>query len=274
VINWLTGQVNERNGQLDEAIASYEAVLSTKIPARGFDFGLDYEVLNALGSVSYGRARIAPLHSPEREAFLRKAIATYRRTLAIDSENVAAHYGLGLAYADPTWNTGASGVPGRSIAPARPEGGIEEELRAKAEETAEPAIPSALRAARALGLVETIDRFLEGGRPRSGSRLEPLLAVVERLGPTWESESDPAARLALGRALALAHKSLHMMFKPDETAAGRAVSIARRNDPAADQNAQSVVIHPLHRPGAPGIDPPTRIAAVPAPDSNTKESEE
>ncbi len=45
------------------------------------------------------------------------------------------------------------------------------------------------------------------------------------------------------------------MLKPDETAEGRAVAIARRNNPAADQNAQSIVIHSLHRPGAPGIDP-------------------
>ena len=38
------------------------------------------------------------------------------------------------------------------------------------------------------------------------------------------------------------------MFRPDETAEGRAVAIARRNDPAANQNAASVVIHPLHPP--------------------------
>ena len=31
-------------------------------------------------------------------------------------------------------------------------------------------------------------------------------------------------------------------------------AIARKNDPAANMNAQSVVIHSLHRPGAPGID--------------------
>ena len=30
-------------------------------------------------------------------------------------------------------------------------------------------------------------------------------------------------------------------------------AIARKNDSAANMNAQSVVIHPLHRPGAPGV---------------------
>src|SRR5262249_10941138 len=104
VIHWLSGQINERNGLLDEAIASYEAILGTPVHERGFDFSLDYEVVNALGGAAYGRARLEPVASAERLTFLRKSIAAYRRTLAIDSENVAAHYGLGLAYADPSWN--------------------------------------------------------------------------------------------------------------------------------------------------------------------------
>ncbi|MCA1686652.1 MAG: tetratricopeptide repeat protein, partial [Planctomycetia bacterium] len=98
VINWLTGQINDRNGLLDEAVASYESVLATKIPERGFDFSLDYEVINALGTSLYNRSRREPRGSPERAEFLRKAVDAYRRTLAIDSENVTAHYGLGLAY--------------------------------------------------------------------------------------------------------------------------------------------------------------------------------
>jgi hypothetical protein len=62
------------------------------------------------------------------------------------------------------------------------------------------------------------------------------------------------------------------MLKPDETAEGRAVATARRNDPAANQNAQSIVIHSLHRAGAPGVETPIRAAALPA--AYRKESEE
>ena len=36
VINWLTGQINASNNQLDEAISSFEAVLKTRIPERKF----------------------------------------------------------------------------------------------------------------------------------------------------------------------------------------------------------------------------------------------
>ena len=109
VINWLTGQINDRNGHLDEAIASYESVLATKIPARGFDFSLDYEVINALGTVALQPCPAAsPCTAPPRREFLRKTIDAYRRTLAIDSENVAAHYGLGLAYSDLKSGEGGS----------------------------------------------------------------------------------------------------------------------------------------------------------------------
>ena len=100
VINWLTGQINDRNGLLDEAIASYESVLATKVPERGFDFSGDYEVINSLGASLYARARLEPPGDRAREEYLRRAVAAYRRTLAIDSENVAAHFGLALAYAE------------------------------------------------------------------------------------------------------------------------------------------------------------------------------
>ena len=64
----------------------------------------------------------------------------------------------------------------------------------------------------------------------------------------------PTAELqaAIGRTLEVTHKALHERLKPDETAEGRAFAIARKNDPAANMNAQSIVIHSLHRPGAPG----------------------
>ena len=100
MIDWLSGQINENNGFLDEAIANYEAVLATKIPDRGFDFSGDYEVLNLLARSLYNRARREPRSSRERLVFLSRSIAAYKKTLAIDSENVAAHYGLGLAYSE------------------------------------------------------------------------------------------------------------------------------------------------------------------------------
>ena len=86
--------------------------------------------------------------------------------------------------------------------------------------------------------------------------------MTEILGPAWEAENDPSVIAAMAKALEVTHKWLHKELKPDETAEGRAFAIARQKDPAANQNVQSIVIHSLHRPGAPGIDPPAGTAAT------------
>ena len=266
VINWLTGQINARYGQLDEAIANYEAVLATKVPARGFDFSLDYEVINELGSSLYAKARLESIKSPARQDLLRKAIAAYRRTYAIDMDNVAAHYGLGLAYGDPAWRTSPpkGGVEGKSSS-----GGAAEEVSALTARAIEPRIAPEVRAARAFELAQSVERLPDRPRPEFGSRLDPLFEVVDKLGPVWDKETDTAARSARGRALEVAHETLQALLRPDETAEGRAMALARKRDPAADQNAQSIVIHSLHRAGAPGVD--TASHSIPA---DRKETEE
>ena len=266
VINWLSGQINARNGALDEAIHSFQSVLATKIPERKFDFGLDYEVNNELAAALYARARgIMPVSSPERLDYLKKTIAAYRRTLAIDSENVAAHYGLGLAYGTPPWGEKRPNQPAAdaSDADSSAAGTVDADaLVSEAHSTADVGSSSAERQSRAMRLARQIARFADGPRPQYQSRLEPLHEVVEILSPAWDRETDPAAQAALGRALEVTHERLQERLKPDETAEGRAFSLARRRDPAADQNAQSIVIHPLHRAGAPGIDLPPPVAAA------------
>jgi len=269
VINWLTGQINDRNGMLDDAIVNYESVLATRIPERGFDFSQDYEVINVLGAAYYARARAEAIQSPARKEYLTKTIAAYRRTIAVDSENVAAHYGLGLAYGDPAWNTGP-GIPKPKVTPAP--GKTVERILDLSETLGDSTKPAASRGSLAWELAALAERLLTEPYPPYGSRLEPLHKAVERVGPVWENESDPASRFALSEALEASHKALHKLLKPDETAEGRSVSIARRGNPAADQNAQSIVIHSLHRAGAPGVDAATKTAAVQAGDG--KESEE
>ena len=103
VINWLSGQINARNGAFDEAIESFQSVLGTRIPQRKIDLSLDYEVNNELAFALYARAMQEPFSTPERVEYLKKAVAAYRRTLSIDSENVTAHHALGLAYGAAPW---------------------------------------------------------------------------------------------------------------------------------------------------------------------------
>jgi hypothetical protein len=55
-------------------------------------------------------------------------------------------------------------------------------------------------------------------------------------------------------ALAAEHRAAHERYRPDDNARDRALTIARRANPAADQAAQAIVIYSLQRPGAPELD--------------------
>ena len=65
-------------------------------------------------------------------------------------------------------------------------------------------------------------------------------------------------------AKATEHRTLHERFRPDDNARDRAIAIHRRSHPAADHAAQSIVIYPLQRPGAPelGATPSKQTAQV------------
>jgi tetratricopeptide (TPR) repeat protein len=63
--------------------------------------------------------------------------------------------------------------------------------------------------------------------------------------------------------LAREHERLHLRYKPDDNAQGRAERLAREKYPAANFAAEAVVRYPLRRPGAPGLsDADESIAAT------------
>ncbi|MEZ5292605.1 MAG: multiheme c-type cytochrome [Vicinamibacterales bacterium] len=104
-VAWLNGLVNKENGHLDDAIANFSAALGATSPdlaARGFDFTLDYEVLNELGQALFERAKQerGAARAASRNDFLQRAAGTFERTLALDAENVTAHHALSLLYAE------------------------------------------------------------------------------------------------------------------------------------------------------------------------------
>lgn len=280
VVAWLNAQANELNGFLDEAARDYRAVLETRDPSRGFDFSKDYEVRNALGRVLYGLARREPLDSPARVEYLREAIRAYRATIELDTENIAAHYGLGLAHADlDAAGRRIGGLPRPSVeAPAEP---VDRErlegLAARLGELGKAGGDAGKLAALLDEIGVASAAFLDGPRPAVGTRMEVLRTVQEALlaDEGRASAAAPAARpddpatLARERAFAAVHKAFHRIYKPDETAEGRAISLARARDKAADQNAQSIVIHPLHHgwgasPATPKAADATPAATIPA----------
>lgn len=161
-VAWFTGLVNKQNGFLDEAIVQFRSILEDRYPEldrRRFDFSRDYVVINELGSTLFERAK-RERGNPERQRqLLQEAVAQFERTLALDAENLTAHYNLALIFA--------------------------------------------------------------------------------QLG------DEPKAAF---------HRREHAKFRPDDNARDRAVTIARRRDPAADHAAQALVIYPLQRAGAPELD--------------------
>jgi tetratricopeptide (TPR) repeat protein len=103
VVAWLNGLVNKQNGFLDKAISEFRSILEDRYPEldeRGFDFSKDYDVINELGQSLFERAKTerGAARSAQRREFLEQAKAQFERTLALDSENLTAHYNLMLIH--------------------------------------------------------------------------------------------------------------------------------------------------------------------------------
>jgi tetratricopeptide (TPR) repeat protein len=101
---WLSGQVNQQQGRLEEAEQAFRKVLEDRTPEmikRGFDFSLDYEVRNQLAIVLFDRANQlrGEANREARETYLRESVRHFQKTLEIDSENVTAHHNLYLLHA-------------------------------------------------------------------------------------------------------------------------------------------------------------------------------
>ncbi|MFM8358799.1 MAG: tetratricopeptide repeat protein, partial [Verrucomicrobiota bacterium] len=100
-IAWLNGLVNKQNGFLDQAITEFTSILEDRYPeleTRGFNFSRDYEVINELGQTLFERAKMERGQPERQQEYLRLAAKRFRDTLAIDPENVTAHYNLALIH--------------------------------------------------------------------------------------------------------------------------------------------------------------------------------
>jgi len=110
----------------------------------------------------------------------------------------------------------------------------------------------------------------EANRPRQHDFLEQAARQFEKT-LTLDSENLTAhynlalihTQLGNGK-LATEHRQLHERYRPDDNARDRAVSIARRSNPAADHAAQAIVIYSLQREGAPGLADKSSVETVAA----------
>ncbi len=108
LVAWFNGLVDKQNGFLDQALAEYRSILDDRYPEldqRGFDFSKDYIVINELGQTLVERAKAEWQDASKRNEFLIEAQRRFEQTLALDPENLTAHYNLALIYAQLGDNT-------------------------------------------------------------------------------------------------------------------------------------------------------------------------
>jgi tetratricopeptide (TPR) repeat protein len=98
---WWSGMVDKQNGKLDEAIVKFKSVADASSPElreRGFDFSRDYNLTNEIGLALHERAKEerGQARMTRRVELLRESKSWFDRSLALDPENVNAHFNLYL----------------------------------------------------------------------------------------------------------------------------------------------------------------------------------
>lgn len=99
-VAWFGGLIDLQSGQLEQAMRKFEALVDTQFSearTRGFDFSLDYRLRNTLARTYFEQSKLANQDS-ERTLWLTRAKDEYSAALAVDPENVTAHYGLTNVY--------------------------------------------------------------------------------------------------------------------------------------------------------------------------------
>lgn len=86
---------------------------------------------------------------------------------------------------------------------------------------------------------------LQGGLPKP--RRLALEAIHKNIRPRLQEASLQEFDAPIALALSRIHRLLHMIYKPDDNAAGQAIRIYRQNHPAADHASHSIVIYDLNR---------------------------
>lgn len=98
---WLGALVERENGRLDTAAAHLRSLLTDVFPeaaGRGFDFTRDYRLLAEFGQVEWLAAQAEARGSAPHRARLDAAVAAFQAVLKLEPEDLAAHWGLKLAY--------------------------------------------------------------------------------------------------------------------------------------------------------------------------------
>jgi tetratricopeptide (TPR) repeat protein len=249
---WFNGLVNAQNTtekkHLDAAIADFERIVDPdKQPrSRGLDFSKDYVVLDMLGGTLFKRSQMETDNPTEQRRFLLRAVEAFERTLAIDPEDLDAHYGLSQCYA----RLGEDAKEAKPSASPPVDG---DELLALVERIAAGKDAGETKLEAIADLAAGLDVFVSKPTDPQKPKLPTLRTLIVRVREAFQAEKDDGARAALAQVQAVLHLKAHAIFKPDELARSRTAQEYRAKHPAANAAAEAIVIYPTRRPGAPGF---------------------
>ncbi len=248
-VAWLSGRVSLENARdvkdFDNAITRFEKVLDPQnqtgeLAQKKFDFSKDYVVIGDLARALFQRSQQEE-EPAARDPFLLRSIEQYLRVLALDPEDLDAHYGLHQCY--------------RVLGRAMPEVALPEPEK-RTDETSLRSFSARLRngqAAKAQRL-EAAARLVQAVTALGKERPDPTRPkrmrfdiLIGEVRPYFARESDPDLKAAAAKVLDALHRELHAIFKPDDIAQSFTVQKYRRAHPAADRAAEAIVIYPLNR---------------------------
>jgi len=212
-------------------------------------------VINELGRNLFIRSEQQHGKQAECDRFLGRAAEQFEKTLAIEPEDMDAHFGLGQCY----MRLGQSAGEQRDPKKQKSSGDLAElvKLMAGTNQPKETRVQSALTFANAV--------MAYGEKPPDPE--QPKLLVLQKLIdqclPIYRQEKDPEVAAAIALALGQLHFQAHAIIKPDDNAADQTIAMYRQKHPAAAKASQPIVIYPLHRPDAPGLKAANKGASPP-----------
>lgn len=204
-----------------------------------FDFTRDTIVLDELGRTWFKRSTLESPGSEAERGYLLRAVQAYERTLAIDPEDIDAHYGLYQCY-----DRLGSGAP----APAPVEQATSADVESLAAQVTQQRAPLTDRLEAAPRLHGTVLAWGRQPPDPSAPRLPTLRLVLQQLRTAYHAETEPALQQRIAAVLSELHRIAHGWYKPDELARSATTRSYREKNPAANAAAEAIVIYPTtHR---------------------------
>jgi tetratricopeptide (TPR) repeat protein len=248
-VAWFKGVVAAENASkkedFDAAIAHFERIVDPRNQPtdRGFDFRRDYVVLAKLGNTFFKRSQLEGDNPAEESKYLRRAIDSYHRAMAVDPEDLDSHYGLYQCFNRLGRNVGVANIAQTGIVTA-------DMLHKDLTQLLLPDGNPEARLATAGRLIRDMPVFAsqplaDGKSPATlYPKLPAIRSMMAQLQPAFLRETNDSAREAMSAVLAQLHREAHAVFKPDEVARSRTVTEYRRKNPAANHAAEAIVIYP------------------------------